>query len=458
MRTFQILIVQLLVFGSLYAQNGVLKYDYQWPMGYPYDEEGNGVNVMDFNDGQVKILPSIQTNYEIGVYAGFINNAEGQLQLVTNGCVVTDANLELIENGYHLNPGEVYINYCNLGYPSIDGILMLPSFTNESLFNIVHKDLELSEYYQDVISNNFYVTRVEKGENDQYVVIEKNTSIFERPRGPGYLAAVPHQNLQSWWVVEPYGFDTDTFLLYQVFDDVVFGPRKTSIPPIKSLDMISGGSIVFSPQGEEMAMLHFDLGLLVYDFDRTTGTISNYRNYLMPVPASPDSSSISGLAFSSSGRLAYVTHRLDIFQVDLYTPDTASAVVHLLHLPPLFDDTGWPIKMGDMQLGPDCRIYISPRSTTNYLHVIHHPNIVGPGCGLELKAIKLENNVAHNFPIYPHYRTGQPGAPCDQTIEWIETTSIEEELQVPESVISVYPNPARDELFIDIRQSGEKIA
>jgi len=94
---------------------------------------------------------------------------------------------------------------------------------------------------------------------------------------------------------------------------------------------------------------------------------------------------------------------------------------------------------GYLHSGPDCRLYISPGSTTFYIQVVHQPDLKFPDCQFEVKAIKTPTNLAFNLPNLPMYRFG--GA-CDGSIGWgIVGTGEAGVEQVP---LHVFPNPANE--------------
>jgi hypothetical protein len=104
-------------------------------------------------------------------------------------------------------------------------------------------------------------------------------------------------------------------------------------------------------------------------------------------------------------------------------------------------------------LGPDCKIYITPASTIEYLHVINYPNRKGKASGFEQRGIKTPTKVSWSLPNYPHFRLGAVGekhTPCDSTINnYISDTGELIEKEAPIS-FAVYPNPAQDHINVDL--------
>ena len=94
-----------------------------------------------------------------------------------------------------------------------------------------------------------------------------------------------------------------------------------------------------------------------------------------------------------------------------------------------------------MYIGPDCRIYVSPGTSSLGMHVIHQPNVAGLACNFEEKAIIPFGRVNFDLPNLPMYRfNGQ----CDSTIAWGIISDVEEVIEEKEGKVRLFPNPATD--------------
>lgn len=437
--------VLLLFFVHLNGQ----KEDYQWPMGYGQSVSAQfGLSIIDFNGGQVSIEPAVPTPYEFGDAGSSICDESGKLAFLNNGCVVVDSDLNLLENGDGLNPGNYRDLYCDENYPTFDASITFKSRQSDSIYFIVHKDVGIATY--PVISRYLYLTIVVKV-NNQYRVKDKNIILRGTDLSPARVLGIKAQGRPGWWLIESNDMNSDEFYTYYVDEDTVVGPTIHSIGPVKNQIDMDSGQLSFSPDGNVFGQIHEIYGIMLFDFDRNAGTLSNYRNIVIPRSKSP-TTRISGLGFSPNSRFAYVTNGEDIYQVDLFDDDLSSAVVLLGQTIGLVDDSGWPVFSGDVQLGPDCRIYIAPKSTANYLHVIHHPNRKGLACELEIKGLRLPTNVAGAFHKIPLHRmdTGHPI--CDSTIAWVTTST--QELQFNVNPVNIFPNPAGE--FVCVNIENEK--
>lgn len=102
-----------------------------------------------------------------------------------------------------------------------------------------------------------------------------------------------------------------------------------------------------------------------------------------------------------------------------------------------------------MFLGPDCRIYVSPASTAEIMHVIHHPNRKGKDCGFEVDAITMPTRLAFSVPNIMTFRTTEGRQLCDSTKEFI-TTSVND-VSYDFDRITIQPNPASDHFVIHVQ-------
>jgi hypothetical protein len=202
-------------------------------------------------------------------------------------------------------------------------------------------------------------------------------------------------------------------------------------------DDIGVAQVAFSPDASMLAFNSSeDKKVYLYGFDNATGQMSNPQE--IPYSDNPDDIG-RGLAFSFDSRFIYVTTSSDLYQIDLQDGNSVEHIAH--HFGP--DEDGWPVAMGNITLGPDCRMYISPGSTTYYLHVVHHPNEKGAACGFEARALRSPSLLAIDVPNLPMYRFD--GA-CDSTIAfpYRDTTTATDEALMLDGGVEVFPNPCVD--------------
>jgi len=224
-----------------------------------------------------------------------------------------------------------------------------------------------------------------------------------------------------------------TYILEIGSDGEILQRQEQNIGGISGNHTWDIGQASYSPDGRTWAINTEAYGIMLFDFDPTTGELSNYREIHYP-----NMDTARGLAFSPSGQYIYVTSsRGHIYQVDWQSTDTLNRVVHLGHY--YFPDAaGWPVSTGYIQAGPDCRLYVSPASSTNVFHVIHSPDEYGVACDFVAGAVVAPTVMEFHFPNLPNYA---PLRPCDPDIAWGLPVATEEVPSVPVQEARLSPNP-----------------
>ena len=172
------------------------------------------------------------------------------------------------------------------------------------------------------------------------------------------------------------------------------------------------GQALFSPDGTKHVRFN---GIseqageytTIYDFDRCTGLLSNFRQFNYPVGGSG-----GGAFISKNSRYLYTSSTTTLYQYDLWAEDIESTRTlvavydgHLDFLPTTFFQG---------QLAPDGKIYIASNNGVTSLHVIHNPDADCPDCRIEQHGIELPTFNAFSIPNQPNYRLGPiDGSPCD---------------------------------------------
>ncbi|MGE5944918.1 MAG: hypothetical protein ACM31G_11330 [Flavobacteriales bacterium] len=218
---------------------------------------------------------------------------------------------------------------------------------------------------------------------------------------------------KSMWVVAFASADgnSESYNTFHAFEVSVNGVNANSVKstfPINITD--PRGYLKLSPDGTKMASANFTSNntytytpdrLFLYDFDTTTGIVSNPVN----LPINSQNNFPYGLEFSPNSQLLYVhssngfqsnnfasnndptNHRSTLTQFDLTQTNIQAAQVSI-------DDR--QLYRGGLQLGPDGKIYRALTATYDtglpYLGVINNPNEVGTACNYQHNAINLSPN------------------------------------------------------------------
>lgn len=427
------------------------RFDYQWPFGYGSNlPQGFGISRLDFTDDSVKTSLLAAPGIRLGNGGSFICAPDGQLMLLTNNCNVYDHNFQIIEGGNALTPGNTYNSHCipYNDYPADQSTLFLPALDNDSVTYLLHKDSELSNALQDVVTRRFYLSIIVRRPSGAFYLKEKRL-LLDVDMVVNRLTATRHEDGLHWWTWVA-GYNTNTFYQFRIGGpELVEGPFVQKIGPKLLGVQVGVGQTAFSPNGDRLSMNNIAYGALVYDFDRSSGLLSNWRSYLYP---NPTNETAEGLAFSPSGRFLYLTAGRDLYQMDLEDADPAGSTVFVAKVSEP-DETGWPIGMGSMYPGPDCRIYVGPGTTTFYIHAIHRPDEKGLDCRFHPKALRSPTKLKFDLPNFPTFRYD---GVCDPTIGLGMLSAL-----APEAdnffTLQLYPNPTDGYLFFQSSQPVETI-
>ena len=446
MRTVLILLTSLVGFTSnLSAQ----KHDYTWLFSEQYilSNDWGEASMLDFNSSPPAISAPDSVQMIFGGTNFTMSNAEGELIFYTNGCEIHNARHQLMENGDGINLGEVHDNQCDESQHSpgytvpFQGALGIPMPGSNYIYFIFHikktylppPDTHISSPSQLLYS----IVDISQN-NGKGRVVEKNTVATDNTESLiplGEITAVKHANGEDWWVVCPEKVGNKYYFFLLTSDGVTFSHEQE----IRHAQTgYSWGQTVFSPDGAQFAYRNNNEndGVRLFDFDRSIGQFSSPRFFPMP----EDYGWQAGTAFSPSGQYLYDGSNLELYQFDLWSPNIEASRI----LIDTYDGYADPIPthFSNMQLGPDCRIYVFCSSCTT-IHVIHSPDEGGTDCNFEQNAIQLPFGMRQaSNSIYPNYRLGpidNPGEPCDPGIINSSNTLL------PAKGISLFPNPSSGE-------------
>ncbi|MBK9720358.1 MAG: T9SS type A sorting domain-containing protein [Saprospiraceae bacterium] len=423
------------------------KYDYTWAFGYDCcngDEIDNFV--LNFNDNKLKI--DTVTLQEEFFRAGQICDKNGELALYTKGCKLYNGKNQVLINGDSL------IQSDSMPYGCLphgrQGIVMLPDAYNEDLVWIFYKsafirkkplpgaNLILDDAFRySLVNKAFHFGRGE--------VIQKNIAIVhDTALVYGDITATKHANNKDWWIIT--ATDKSDLNYYIVLLDP-HGINEIKVQKIgnkiKSLGNDSDG-FIFSPDGSKLARFFYQDGLFLFDFDRQTGILSNFRN----IKFANQNSVFGGLAFSPSGRFLYIATDTILYQYDFLETDSLQAMIEIDYFD-YFRDVFYTT-FYTAQLGPDCKIYLATNGGSRYLHVIKYPDNKGKSCGFVQHGIKLPFYNDNYMPYFPNYRLGYAPV-CDSTIDFI--TGLE--FPVNSVFTNIFPNPTFEQIHLEIELSNQ---
>ena len=426
---------------------GQNKQDYVWLNGYNYDTfiEGNESFMFDFKEGS-----SPKTVQGVIPITFFGNNAsicdkDGNLLFYTNGCHVADANHEIMPNGSGLNDGiwvEEFMQDTCRDYRGTQDIMILSDPNSEDGNYIIHKTIEIGDPRYRSLRYSYVDQNLNFGNGD---VTEKNIVIIDDIELMySYLTAVKHSNNEDWWIIQPDKINSFQTILLDDQDFRNFGRQSSGAPDFQEFSSASG-TAKFSPDGNFYAFYNVYDNLLLYDFDRETGILSNLIQ-LELARVFPPNVIFSSVEWSPNSRFLYVAIQDELWQVDTWEEDLEDGKVLIDTWNGVQDP--FPTNFYLMALAPDCRIYMRSTSGTFSIHVINNPNEKGIACDLVQQGVKLPYPIA-SMPNFPRFRVDEDDK-CDPTI-----TSIFGDDVYYRRDMAVYPNPVRDILTVEIPE-GKK--
>jgi gliding motility-associated-like protein len=205
-----------------------------------------------------------------------------------------------------------------------------------------------------------------------------------------------------------HAWNSNRFLAYRVSSSGVDSlPVQSAVGIDHSGDLsdkTSVGYMKFSPSGDKLALAVLGSGIVeVFDFDNSTGQVSNVLTIPSPVPEGP-----YGIEFSPDGSKLYVTFinintnlSNSIYQYDL---STAAPPVQLQML---YND------FTAMQLAVDGKIYVA-RINNNSLGVIENPDRPGLACNFREAGLSIGSMKSNNgMPVFVSSFLNIPFFDCD---------------------------------------------
>ena len=435
-----------LLFLPLYSQNAFPKHDYNWIAGYPYstrDSQINGVK-FDFSNKIFKIN-SLKLDLYMYTYSGNYSDRSGNFLYYSNGCVIKNRNHQTVNNGDSINPGEMHNYICKYGYVCNQGSIFFEDLRDSNITYLVHQRNVFWDYASGSLSGytgNLLYTKIDNLSSNGFgKALEKNVNILKDTMYTGSLTACKHANGRDWWIMQPRLFGKYYHrILFDTSGFKVVGTQE--IGDTTGQNGACGSQACFSPNGTKYVRFSAIEGISIFDFDRQTGLLSNYKKIvrlLLP-------SAFVGVAVSPNSRFLYAFARNKIYQYDLRAADIEASEEIVAEYDGFLGP--YPTRFYAAQLAPDCKIYFIPTSSSQYMHYIRYPDRKGLACEVVQHGVAYPNQVNNNgtIPYFPNYRLGVvPTHPCDSTISFRVSTK---ETLPPLSII-LYPNPVGNELNID---------
>ncbi|MES2616841.1 MAG: PKD domain-containing protein [Bacteroidota bacterium] len=329
---------------------------------------------IDFNSGTPVGLTTSQMSTLEGCAS--ISSASGSLLFYTDGITVWDKTHQIMPNGTglkgHFNASQSAVVIPKPGSSTIYIIFTVDQIGNANGVMYSELDISLNSGKGDIISSRKNIALVAPAS-------EK-------------ITAVQHSNENDFWMLcHKYGSDEIYAYLITssgVSTTPVISKTGITIPTDNSANTL--GYMKASANGNKIAYANGGnlKNVCLADLDATTGKVSNVITYSI-TNASP-----YGVEFSPNGDLLYVTYSNKT--VRQYDANATSTSEILTSEQIIATDV---VALGALQLGPDKKMYIA--SFSQFLSVIHLPDIKGSACNYEKKFVDLKgNSCSYGLPSF----------------------------------------------------------
>ncbi|RLD18478.1 MAG: hypothetical protein DRI69_10255 [Bacteroidetes bacterium] len=444
MKTWFIFHVLFTVVLSCIGQdNCSLRHDANWIWSGVDTSNLNEISLqIHFDSGNTSQINTVYRQLWIGDQNTTVSDSSGQLQFYSNGCQIHNANNTLMPNGDSLNFGNIFQTECvgeRAAYIGSQGMFTIPVPYNKSSYFIFHKRITyLLQPSFHLVVDAILLTEVSKISGvDSFEVVRKNVPVvLDTNIVSSNFSATRHADGQRWWVLSPDAYGNGYFII--LIDSL--GVEDVSIQFIGNATSPrnDAGQGKFSPDGSKFAMFHSKSGVFLFDFDRNTGTLSNYHTF-GPIDSSVI---IGGCEFSPSGQFLYINNFTELYQYDLMANDVASSEI-LIDTFEIFNSP-FPTQFFHMERTPNGQIFMNSPNGVNVLHVIKNPDEGGKNCNFVQRDIILPVYIDFTMPHFPNYRLGAlDDKPCDTTVSTLQPS-------IDTASVKVYPNPTHDYVFVEI--------
>lgn len=342
---------------------------------------GNKAGI-DFNCSSPKPILNSALTFSEG--SGCMSDNNGSLLFVTEGNKVYDKTQSLMPLG----------NINATGAQASQPVIIVPDPGNSNrfyLFTAPDSPASMDSLYYSVLDMSLTGNGTIANPYGDLVPGKIKIGLFDSCMQN--VIAVPHCNKKDYWVIARR-FNSNAFYVYDISATGISAPIISNIGNV--MPSASHTQMKASPNGKKIAYPYSELSgtgvLQLFDFDNTTGIISNFASISLP-------DRVYGTSFSPDNTKLYVSgqHGTFLFQYDICAGNAASIQASEYHLA-IGAPSGTHIQEG-MQLAPDGKIY-GTRYTKDSLHVIQNPNLSGALCNYTRNNFYLgSTNLTNKFSL-----------------------------------------------------------
>jgi Secretion system C-terminal sorting domain len=375
-----------------------------------------------------------------------ISDSLGNLLFATNGVIVLNNVNDTMVNGTGLNPS-AYTTSFNEGLRLWQGNIIIPHPDSADLYFLFHGTIR-GGGGSDFYARYLFYSKIDmslNGGNGEVVLKNKiliNQVLFPDSLSPVGITACKHGNGRDWWILSKnrFGSKFHFFLL-------------TPTGPYYHHSQVIGyregyGQYCFSPDGTRYGSYGTTEDFEVFDFDRCSGMLSNFRHVVIN-----DNMQATGASFSPNSKYLYGSSGIYLYQIDASSnqPDTTLVTVATWD-GTFIPNSPWATHFWFQQLADDGKIYVATGASTMAMHSIEQPDLADTLCDVQQHSVLLPTfNL--NIPNFPNYNLGPLiGSPCDTLV------GIHEIFDKPINLtISPNPNNGQFEVNYELPQNEQGV-
>ena len=314
---------------------------------------------VDFNDPVPVALTDGVMNTNEGCAS--IADKNGSLLFYTDGSIVWNSIHDTMPNGKGLKGN----------FSSTQSAIIVPRPGSDSLYYVFTVD---EEGGPDGLNYSEIDISLNGGLGD--VTATKNVPLVTPTAEK--ITAVVHANGTDIWVIT-HEMGTDGFYAYLITPSGV-----NPVPTISNIGTVipllpttrSHGYLKASPDGKYISMATEGINGELFDFDNSTGLVSN------PIVIVPNG--VYGTEFSPNSQLLYMVETGVLTQYDINASNIVASRTVI--------DSSFFSFITSLQLGPDGKMYVA-RLFQSSLGVINNPNVIGLGANFNAAGINLGTGV-----------------------------------------------------------------
>jgi gliding motility-associated-like protein len=338
---------------------------------------------LSFNTTPNTIAPDIVTGNVLDSDEGCasISDVNGALLFYTNGKTVYNKLHKIMQNGNGLK-----------GHKSaFQSSAIVPHPGNPNLYYLFTADAFETNF---VNGYTYHVIDITKDNGNGEVIVKNN---LLDASGTERLYTIQHANGVDIWLITNDNYSNKFKCWLINCSGLQPTPVISTVGEVlNSYPDMNSGAIKVSPDGKTLSQTHFPASdvlnfthfFQLFDFNNSTGTVSNPKKIILP------GRFIYSSEFSPNSKLLYLTdpNRRNLLQVDISLPTIASIVNSLDTIPCGYGLYG-------IQSAPNNKIFTC--RSGRYLGVINNPNVKGLGCTYADSAMYLKGYQAQlNLPNF----------------------------------------------------------